>query len=200
MKTLPDRIFFVGAPGSHWSGISQDLESIPGFNTTDRRPENTYRHKSQPSGHVGTYFGTGLEFGISLESSNLDAPYAHTQGTRLHRCHEWAYHLDEIRDRYPTAWIILVYRPDLDCYRWWQQAGGFDIAYPDYRPYFRDNENLFMEIQKMNSNILEFGKKYNIFWRHLSSAWYLDTFGFLKKSSVTLADVLIGCYKPKKSL
>lgn len=57
---LPERIFFTGVPGSKWSSIAQTLESIPGFNTSDRTPARTYEHHAY-SGHKGAYFGWGME-------------------------------------------------------------------------------------------------------------------------------------------
>ena len=53
---LLNRIFFTGVPGSRWSGIAQQLETIPGFNTSDRTAEREYAH-GQFSGHKGAYFG-----------------------------------------------------------------------------------------------------------------------------------------------
>jgi hypothetical protein len=53
---LPNHIFFTGVPGSRWSGIAQTIESIPGFNTSDRNPGREYQHNTY-SGHKGAYFG-----------------------------------------------------------------------------------------------------------------------------------------------
>ena len=102
---LPNKIFFVGAPGSRWSGIAQNIETIPGFNITDRTPDKVYSHH-QFSGHLGAYFGTGWEFDTSLDPENLDRPFEHTQGTRILKSHEWAYCLDDIHRRYPKDWIM----------------------------------------------------------------------------------------------
>ena len=49
---IPEHIFFTGVPGSRWSGIAQTIETIPGFNTSDRTPERTYDHH-QFTGHKG---------------------------------------------------------------------------------------------------------------------------------------------------
>ena len=58
---IPEHIFFTGVPGSRWSGIAQTIETIPGFNTSDRTPERAYDHHAY-SGHKGAYFGWGMEF------------------------------------------------------------------------------------------------------------------------------------------
>lgn len=192
---LPDRIFFVGAPGSRWSGLAQDIEKIPGFNISDRAADRTYIHHGY-TGHVGAYFGTGWEFDTSLDDKNLDGPYVHTNGTRLHKSHEWAYHLPEIRDRYPNAWIIMVYRPDMACYAWWHEAGGFSIKHPDYFPYYKNSINMFTEIQQMNSAILYFSQEQNLAWHHISSQWIETTFGQAIEPSIRPADTLVCCYKP----
>ncbi len=195
--TLPRRVFFVGVPGSRWSGIAQNIEdNIPGFNITDRRSDRVYSHHGF-SGHLGVYFGTGWEHDISLDQHNLDAPFLHVEGTRILKSHEWAYHLDEIRARYPEDWIMLVHRPDMSCYSWWHEAGGFTIKYPDYLPYYRDSINMFAEIQKMNQSIFAFSQKHDLAWHHISPQWIEATFGRAVQPTVRLADTLVCCLKPQ---
>ena len=193
---LPQRIFMVGVPGSRWSGIAQNIEdNIPGFNTTDRDPQRTYAHHNF-SGHLGAYFGTGWEFDTNLGSKNLDAPYTHTNGTRILKSHEWAYQLDDIREQYPQDWIMLVHRPDLSAYAWWHEAGGFTIKYPKYSPYYRDSINMLAEITKMNNAIFAFSQKHDLAWHHISSHWIEATFGRAVEPTVRLADTLVCCLKP----
>jgi len=192
--TLPQRVFFVGAPGSRWSGIAQNIETLDGFNTTDRDPTRQYEHHGF-TGHMGAYFGTGWEFDLSLDSENLDRPFVHTAGTRILKSHEWAYHLDEIRERYPDDWIMLVHRPDMSCFAWWHEAGGFTIQYPDYRPYYRDSINMYAEIQRMNQSMFAFSQKHDLAWHHISSSWIEATFGRAVEPTVRLADTLVCCLK-----
>lgn len=187
----------IGVPGSRWSGIAQNLEdNIPGFNTTDRDASRTYEHHNF-SGHLGAYFGTGWEFNTSLDVDNLDKPYTHTSGTRILKSHEWAYCLDEIHQRYPTDWIMLVYRPDLAAYAWWHEAGGFQIKYPDYHPYYRNSINMLAEIGKMNSAIFAFSQEHDLAWHHISSQWINDNFGHAVEPSIRLSDTLVTVLKPK---
>ena len=194
--TLPHRVFMIGVPGSRWSGIAQNIEDgVPGFNTTDRDEKRTYAHHNF-SGHLGAYFGTGWEFTTSLDTENLDAPYAHTQGTRILKSHEWAYRLDEIKERYPQDWIMLVHRPDLSAYAWWHEAGGFTIKYPDYLPYYKNSINMLAEITKMNNAIFAFSQKHNLAWHHISSSWIEATFGRAVEPTIRLADTLVCCLKP----
>lgn len=193
--TLPQRVFFVGAPGSRWSGIAQNIETLPGFNVTDRDPSRCYQHHGF-TGHMGAYFGTGWEFDLSLDPKNLDRPFVHVTGTRILKSHEWAYHLDEIREQYPMDWIMLVHRPDMSCFAWWHEAGGFTIKYPDYLPYYRDSINMFAEIQRMNQSIFAFSQKHNLAWHHISASWIEATFGRAVEPTVRLADTLVCCLKP----
>lgn len=194
--TLPARVFMIGVPGSRWSGIAQNIEdNISDFNTSDRTPDKAYYHHSF-SGHLGAYFGTGWEYSTSLDADNLDRPYAHTRGTRIHKSHEWAYHLDEIHERYPQDWIMLVYRPDLAAYAWWHEAGGFTIKYPDYLPYYRDSLNMLAEITKMNHAIFAFSQRHDLAWHHISSQWIEATFGRAVEPTIRLPDTLVCCLKP----
>ena len=193
---LPDKIFMIGVPGSRWSGIAQNVEdNIPGFNVTDRTPDRAYRHHAF-SGHLGAYFGTGWDHGTGLDEANLSAPFEHVQGTRILKSHEWAYQLDDIHERYPDAWIWLVYRPDMAAYAWWHEAGGFEIKYPKYRPYYKNSINMFTEIQRMNQCILEFSQKHDLAWHHISSRWIEATFGRAVEPTIRLPDTLVCCLKP----
>jgi hypothetical protein len=192
---LPNKVFLIGVPGSRWSGIAQNIETIPGFNTTDRTPDRNYTHHSF-SGHLGAYFGTGWDHDTSLDVNNLDAPFADTSGTRILKSHEWAYHLDDIHEQYPDDWIMLVYRPDLAAFAWWHEAGGFEIKYPNYRPYYRDSINMLAEIGKMNSAIFAFSQKHNLAWHHISSQWIETNFGQAVEPTVRLPDTLVCILKP----
>lgn len=191
----PSKIFMVGAPGSRWSGIAQNIEdNIPGFNTSDRTQDRQYSHHSF-SGHLGVYFGTGWEHSTSLDQENLDRGFKNTNGTRILKSHEWAYHLDEIKMQYPNDWIMLVYRPEMSCYSWWHEAGGFTIAYPDYRPYYRDSVNMLNEIMQMNQSILRFSQKHDLKWNHISGNWFEEHFGKRIEPTVKLHDTLVTLLK-----
>jgi hypothetical protein len=87
---LPQRIFFTGVPGSRWSGIAQSLESIPGFNTTDRTYERQYVHGGF-TGHKGAYFGRLMEFDAKLDAEYLEQAWVKSHGTKLIKSHDWAY-------------------------------------------------------------------------------------------------------------
>jgi hypothetical protein len=192
---LPDKIFMIGVPGSRWSGIAQNIEdNIAGFNVTDRRSDRVYQHHGF-SGHLGVYFGTGWEHDTSLDPQNLDHGFEHTQGTRILKSHEWAYQLDEIRERYPEAWIMLVYRPDMSAYSWWHEAGGFAISYPDYRPYYQDSARMLCEIVQQNQAIMRFAQCHDAEWRHISAGWIANHFGKVVEPSRRDPDTLVAIVK-----
>ena len=192
---LPNKIFMIGAPGSRWSGIAQNIEdNIPGFNVSDRTQQRQYSHHAF-SGHLGIYFGTGWENDTSLDQENLDLGFENVNGTRILKSHEWAYQLDEIKQRYPDDWIMLVYRPEMSCYSWWHEAGGFTIKYPDYRPYYQDSVKMLNEIMRMNQSIFKFSQKHNLVWQHISADWIEENFGKRIEPSVKLPDTLVTLLK-----
>ena len=160
-----NRIFLTGVPGSRWSGIAQEIEKEGNFNISDRQPSRTYIH-GKYSGHIGAYFGTGMEFPAILDTKNLDLPYTDkSKKTKLHKSHEWSLMLDDIIDFYPTAGIILIYRQNDASLKWWLQAGGFEIKYPNY-DYYVDEVTMLTHIAKQNDAILKFAHKHNLVWEH----------------------------------
>lgn len=163
MTTLPDKIFFCGVPGSRWSGIAQEIKAKPGYNTSDRAEHRKYKH-GEFSGHIDAYFGTGMEFEPILEEANLLAPFTKKSGCKLLMSHEWAYVLDEIKEKYPLDWIQLIYRPDWESFLWWKKAGGFDIKYPNYDWYKNDVE-MRHKIEEQNNLILDFAQRNNLSWK-----------------------------------
>ena len=105
LTTLPERIFFTGVPGSRWSGIAREIKSEGHYNCTDRAPHRAYKHHNKV-GHTEAYYGTGMEFDVSLDRANLDAPYSswdNSFGCKLHMSHEWVYCFREIQYAYHTC-------------------------------------------------------------------------------------------------
>ena len=158
-----NRIFFTGVPGSRWSGIAQEIESEGGYDISDRTPDRNYTHNKY-SGHVGAYFGTGMEFPAILDTKNLDLPYKGT-GTKLHKSHEWSLMLDDIADLYDRSGIILIYRPNEASLNWWLQAGGFNITYPN-NDYSKNEKTMAKHIATQIDAILKFAHKHNLVWQH----------------------------------
>jgi hypothetical protein len=190
---LPNRIFLTGVPGSRWSGIAQTLESIPGFNTTDRTPARTYSHHSY-TGHQGAYFGPGMELECRLSADYIDSAWTEPGGTRLVKSHDWAYMLSNVERHFPDDWIMLVYRPDMASYAWWHEAGGFQIQYPNYS-WYKDSAEMLREITKQNKRILEYACKNNATWSYFTPEWVQQEFGHTVEITKTFPDVLVTVIK-----
>lgn len=193
MSKLPSHIFFTGVPGSRWSGIAQVLESMPNMNTSDRTPARTYSHHSY-TGHVGAYFGRGMELEATLDAAHINSAWTTEGGTKLVKSHDWAYKLQEIKDTFPDAWIMLVYRPDMTSYAWWHEAGGFQIKYPCYDAY-KNSPTMLTEIIAQNSAILEFGMINNCKWEYFTSGWIKENFGTKLNVTNVWPDILVTLIK-----
>ena len=193
---LPDHIFFTGVPGSRWSGIAQIIETIQGMNTTDRIPEREYSHH-QFTGHKGAYFGIGMEFEPELSLSYINRAWAKpSQGCKLVKSHDWAdtYKLKLIKKFFPSAWIMMVYRPDQNSFAWWHEAGGFQIKYPNYNAY-KDSPTMLSKIIEQNSAILEFGMINNCKWEYFNSTWIANNFGVNINVTNIWPDILVTLIK-----
>ena len=193
---LPERIFFTGVPGSRWSGIAQILESLPGFNTSDRTAERSYQHHSY-SGHVGAYFGWGMEFDPILRwvgNSHIDQAWSEPGGCRLVKSHQWPDKFDEIEQLYPNDWIMMVYRPDMASYAWWHEAGGLQIKYPSYK-WYQDEADMLHEISRNNKLMLKYAYQRKATWNYFTSDWVLETFGGSVDIPATFPDILVTVIK-----
>ena len=193
MNELPNHIFFTGVPGSRWSGIAQAIESSPGFNTSDRTPARSYTHHSY-TGHIGAYFGRGMEFEPKLDETYIDSAWANASGCKLVKSHDWAFKLQEIKDTFPNDWIMLVYRPDMASYAWWHEAGGFQIKYPCYGAY-KNSPTMLGEIITQNTAILEFGLINNCAWEYFTSVWIANNIGVEINVTKTWPDILVTLIK-----
>ena len=178
MMKLPNRLFFTGVPGSRWSGIAQTLETCQAFNTSDRTETRKYEHGSF-SGHLGAYFGRGMEFEPELNEQNLDAPWIDfATPTKIIKSHDWAYKLLEVEKfaKQSGDWLMIVHRDPESSYDWWVKAGGFDIKYPSYESY----KNLpFMRTQiELQTLLIEkFVHDRNLILSPFNSDWVRLNFG-----------------------
>ena len=186
---LPERIFFTGVPGSRWSSIAQILETMSGMNISDRTIDREYVHHSY-SGHKGAYFGPGMEFEPILDSDYIDQAWVEPQGCKLVKSHEWSYYLDQIKDKFPNDWIIMIYRPDMSSYAWWHEAGGFQIKYPNYESY-QNSAIMMSEIMRQNSEILNFGMINKCKWEYFTSDWVWDNFNQTLDVDEVISDILV---------
>jgi hypothetical protein len=190
---LPNRIFLTGVPGSRWSGIAQTLESLNGFNTSDRTPTREFNH-SGFTGHKGAYFGKGMEYESYLDPRYIDNAWSDVNGTKLVKSHDWAYKLQTIRDVFPNDWIMLVYRPDMASYAWWHEAGGFNIKYPNYVAY-KDSATMLGKIAEQNASILQFAHKHDLTWNYFTSSWIEQNFKQTIEVTQKWSDILVTLLK-----
>jgi hypothetical protein len=180
MITLPKRIWFTGAPGSQWSGIAEELEKVPGINTSDHAPGRRYEFKNSIHNflnHGGAYFGSGMEFAPKIDATYVDAVWKEPGGTRIVKSHEWAYNLNEIKTRFPNDWIMMIYRPDTHAYAWWHESGGFGITYPNYS-WYRNHAKMLGEIASQNDQMLKFAYDNDLQWSSCNTRWIKENFGY----------------------
>jgi len=190
---LPEHIFFTGAPGSKWSGIAQVLETLPGFNISDRTDDRVYSHPAY-GGHQGAYFGSGMEFESYLNPEYINAAWKEPKGCKIVKSHEWAEKLSLVKQLFPDDWIMLVYRPDLSSYTWWHDAGGFNIKYPDYSSY-KNSTVMLEQIKIQNAAILEFAYTHNLTWNYFTTDWIRNNFNQVAEVKNRWPDILVTLLK-----
>ena len=150
-------IFWTGAPGSKWSATAWLITKSKKWDvdSSDQADNRCYvvNDKRWPGiRHVGSYFGPGKEFGNKFHQINtlskdeilseIDKAFADKDSGkyRIVRCHQFVHHLDWIRDNFRTSKIGVVWRTPNASWNGWISAGGFDIKYPNYREYYKDEE------------------------------------------------------------
>lgn len=164
-------IFFTGAPGSRWSGVSQVFrDNVDGVDNSDLTPDKTYKHHLY-SGHVGNYYGPGMLYGNWLDiqfgnrdlwESEINRSYTDdTKPIKLILSHNFAHYLDDLITEFPESKLVLCYRRSNECFDWWHAAGGWDISYPSYR-WYRNDAKMQREIRKQNRAILDFVTQKNL--------------------------------------
>jgi len=142
-------ILFTGAPGSKWSSVAENIYQSPDIDRSDSTSERAY--KKDVVKHQGAYFDPGMEFDNSRKS--WDKPFSGT-GSRIIKSHTFAHQLNTLKDMgHP---IVMVCRSNIECFDWWMQAGGFDINYPNYKTYYKDPSNMWLQIESQNKDITRF--------------------------------------------
>lgn len=187
-------VFFTGAPGSKWSGSANVLQAIKhlNFNTTDRSPEREYTHTgptplARSITHTGVYFGPGHGFGEDFHRINeLDPKSVEdtikkewtdpSWGKLLVKSHFFTQNLDYIADTWPHNPIIMIQRPNHKCEQGWFGAGGWNIAYPDYRPYYKDDDTMRAMIAEHNARIDDFCARRGVLVEPLTAEYLERTF------------------------
>ena len=164
-------IFIIGAPGSKWSSVAKNIYYSSLIDRTDDNNDRVYASAVAYNGspmHQGSYFDPGMEFELPLDlhmktrtelESIFDQPFSGT-GIRIIKGHTLAHHIDYIKDVWPDCPIVLVHRENDACLGWWVRCGGFDITYPDYRPYYQNYARMAYCIDRQNMDIMESWTKY----------------------------------------
>jgi len=161
-------IFVAGAPGSKWSSVVKNIYYSPDIDRSDDSAQRSYAHERAYSGspmHVGSYFDPGMEFGSWFDQldrhdktaceSEFDRPFSGS-GVRIIKSHVFMHHIGFLKHNWPDCPIVLVHRGNDACLGWWIRCGGFDITYPDYKPYYKDIETMYQHIIKQNSDMRPF--------------------------------------------
>ena len=182
---MSNYIFFTGAPGSRWSGVSQVFrDHWPNIDNTDLTPEKTYKHHLY-SGHIGNYYGPGMLHGDWLNNkfgdrklweNEIAASYNGNEPVKLIMSHHFAYWLDDFTTVFPDSPMVLCYRTDQECFDWWHEAGGWNISYPNYT-WYKDNTKMMQEIKKQNAAILAFVDKHNLTLEQPDVNFFRNNFG-----------------------
>tara|TARA_B100000123_G_C25722348_1_gene425202 strand:- start:168 stop:806 length:639 start_codon:yes stop_codon:yes gene_type:complete len=183
--TRYDYTFLTGAPGSRWSGIGQIITENFNYNTEDETDWRVYRH-GDFSGHTGSYFGPSMElghdfhrletrYGNDITEFKLECDRAFDgkgTGTKMIKCHQFAYNLDWLYNNVPNSNILLVQRGNKECFDWWKQAGGWDITYPKYDWYMDDHHmQHYIEAENLLANLFVDE------WSNFTEEWITDNFG-----------------------
>jgi hypothetical protein len=156
-------IFVAGAPGSKWSSVAKNIYYSPDVDRSDDSADRSYASAAAYDGaamHLGSYFDPGMEFGTWFDrldqhtkaecEAEFNRPFTGT-GVRIVKSHVFTYHVGFLKETWPDCPVILVHRGDDACLGWWVRCGGFDITYPNYRPYYKDIPTMAHEIKEQNA-------------------------------------------------
>jgi hypothetical protein len=182
-----DLVFVTGAPGSKWSALAHALAYGDGVDNSDVAETRTYA--GGRTSHFGNYFGPGMEFGDNFDRLDqltreelqhaFAQPYASASagGVKLLKSHMFAAHLPVLLEMFPAARAVVVHRSDRACLRWWLEAGGFGISFPDYA-WYGDVDGMAAQIARDNAAIVEFVARAGLrLRRHRSMAPVLAQLG-----------------------
>lgn len=127
-------------------------------------------------------------------SALVDSPWETLDGTRIVKSHEWMFKIDTIKQYFPNDWFMMVYRPDMACYDWWHEAGGFRISYPSYASY-KTSELMLASIIEQNRAMMEISDKYKIEWHKYTPQWVKQEFGTEITCKPRADDILVAIIK-----
>jgi hypothetical protein len=136
--------------------------------------------------HTGAYFGPGHGLGEQfhlLDTLTVDEveneivdKWQTVQGKLLVKSHFFSNQLDYIANTWKDNVIIMILRPDQTCIQGWFGAGGWSIAYPDYRPFYKNGDRMKELIAEHNFNIKQFCTKHSLPFNKLNEQFLKDEF------------------------
>lgn len=178
------RIWFVGVPGSRWSGVDIQLRKVLPCDTTDESPERTFFHRlntpgDSNNGHRGAYWGPGMGCGEDWLDLQKHTPEKLVEdinevftgdGYQIIKSHFFArgFNLDYIYNNFPGDYIFLIYREPQKSFAWWSEVMDFSEGhYPDYRPGYTDYNTMHKILWTESVSIMDFairkGAKFDIY-------------------------------------
>ena len=148
-------ILFTGAPGSKWSSVVKNIYWSDDIDHTDYSESRIYHHDADTPGrkhlmHIGAYWDPGMEFNID----EWDKPFT-GKGKRIIKSHTFAHQLHSLKDKGYA--IVMGYRNDYECVKWWKLCGEFKITYPNQQ-HFENLEKMWEHIQAENKDTMQFIK------------------------------------------
>jgi hypothetical protein len=162
-----DYIFVTGAPGSKWSSVVRSIYFSGDINQSDFSLDRRYYHDASGKRqlmHLGSYFDPGMEFGDNFKmfsmlskeeaEAEFDRPFTHGIGRKIVKSHFFAYHLDDLKEKWKDP-IVLVYRDSDACLGWWIRCGHFNITYPKY-DYYKNIDGMVKYVDAQNKHIKRF--------------------------------------------
>jgi hypothetical protein len=193
-------IFYTGAPGSKWSAAAHLITKNTKYkiNTSDYREDRFYKHEDVGVAHHGAYWGPGNGVGENFHRlseltkeeilKEIDSPYEDNnwEQYRLIKCHHFSMHLDFIKDTFPKSKILVILRPDLQCFKGWIGAGGFEgITYPNYTVYYKDKETIEKKIEEENNSAKTFIHNHNLDLHVIREKYWKEFWGISRDSEET---------------
>tara|TARA_R110000822_G_scaffold41509_1_gene112945 strand:- start:479 stop:898 length:420 start_codon:yes stop_codon:yes gene_type:complete len=137
---------------------------------------------------------------MEFDTLDWDGPFS-GEGVRIIKSHTFAHHLNYLKAQGQP--IVMVVRNDYECMKWWLEAGGWDITYPNYKPYYKDDATMFRRIQDQNLDIHKFmwdnkDKVVEVFDNyHLADLLGLSLEGIESRTYYNSKDTKVYVYRPK---
>jgi hypothetical protein len=77
---------------------------------------------------------------------------------------------------------MIVLRPNAVCANAWIDAGGWDITYPVYQPYYIDDDTLRAKVLEELQNAKGFITRHNLEMKVVTDSYWLNRWGIEKNT------------------